>query len=40
MPVWGERFGETIPDSGVGEEIARGKIAVLVEYLRSIQRED
>jgi mono/diheme cytochrome c family protein len=40
MPVWGERFGETIPDSGVGEEIARGKIAVLVEYLRSIQRDE
>jgi mono/diheme cytochrome c family protein len=40
MPVWGERFGEAIPDSGVSEEVTRGKIAVLVEYLKSIQRKD
>jgi mono/diheme cytochrome c family protein len=40
MPVWGERFSEAIPDSGVSEEVARGKIAVLVEYLKSIQRSD
>lgn len=40
MPVWGERLGEAIPDASVGEEITRGKIAVLVEYLRSIQRKD
>jgi mono/diheme cytochrome c family protein len=39
MPVWGERFGDAIPDSGVAEEIARGRIAVLVEYLKSIQRD-
>jgi mono/diheme cytochrome c family protein len=40
MPVWGERFSDTIPESGVGEEISRGKIATLVEYLKSIQRKD
>jgi mono/diheme cytochrome c family protein len=40
MPIWGERFGEAIPDSGVSEEITRGKIAVIVEYLKSIQRRD
>jgi len=40
MPVWGERFGETIPDTSVAEEITRGKIATLVEYLKSIQRKD
>lgn len=40
MPVWGERFGDAIPDSGVAEEVARGRIAVLVEYLKSIQRKD
>jgi mono/diheme cytochrome c family protein len=38
MPVWGRRFSEDVPDAGVGEEIGRGKIASLVEYLRSIQR--
>jgi mono/diheme cytochrome c family protein len=40
MPVWGERFGEIIPETSVAEEITRGKIAVLVEYLKSIQRKD
>jgi mono/diheme cytochrome c family protein len=40
MPVWGERFGEVIPEASVAEEVARGKIAVLVEYLKSIQRRD
>ena len=40
MPVWGERFGEAIPESGVAEEVTRGQIAVLVEYLKSIQRKD
>lgn len=37
MPVWGERFGERIPEAGVSEEITRGRIVVLVEYLKSIQ---
>jgi len=40
MPIWGDRFGEAIPDASVGEEITRGKIATLVEYLKSIQRKD
>ena len=40
MPVWGERFGEMIPESDIAEEITRGKIATLVEYLKSIQRKD
>lgn len=39
MPVWGERFAEEVPDPGLSEEIARGRIAVLVEYLKSIQAE-
>ncbi len=39
MPIWGERFADAIPDSGVAEEISRGRIAVLVEYLKSIQRK-
>jgi len=40
MPVWGERFGEWIPEASLSEEIARGKIATLVEYLKAIQRSD
>jgi mono/diheme cytochrome c family protein len=40
MPVWGERFSEAIPEASVGDEVARGKVAVLVEYLKSIQRKD
>jgi mono/diheme cytochrome c family protein len=38
MPVWGERFGSDIPDAGLGESVARGNIASLVEYLKSIQQ--
>ena len=38
MPVWGERWAERIPEPGVSDEIVRGKIVVLVEYLKSIQR--
>jgi len=37
MPVWGERFGADIPDSGVGESIARGRIATLLEHLKTLQ---
>lgn len=38
MPVWGQRFGADVPDPGVGESIARGHIASLIEYLKSLQR--
>jgi len=38
MPVWGERFGADVPESDVAESIARGNIASLVEYLKSIQQ--
>ena len=38
MPVWGQRFGADVPDPGLGESIARGNIASLVEYLKSIQQ--
>jgi mono/diheme cytochrome c family protein len=39
MPVWGARFGDVIADPGLSEEVTRGTIAVLVEYLVSIQAE-
>ncbi|HXK25374.1 MAG TPA: c-type cytochrome [Myxococcota bacterium] len=37
MPIWGEVFTREIPEADVGESIARGKVLVLVEYLKSIQ---
>jgi hypothetical protein len=40
MPIWGERFGAWIPESSLSEEITRGRIVTLVEYLKSIQRGD
>ena len=40
MPIWGRRFGESVPEPGVGESLARGVIAVLVEYLKAIQTND
>ena len=40
MPIWGQRLGEQIPEAGVSEEVVRGKISVVVEYLETIQRAD
>lgn len=39
MPVWGRIFSAAIPEPGTGDAIARGLIATLVEFLKSIQRE-
>jgi mono/diheme cytochrome c family protein len=39
MPVWGQLFSAPIPEPGAGDEIARGTIATLVEFLKSVQRE-
>jgi len=38
MPIWGERFGEMGGGGSVGEEVVRGNLLILIEYLRSIQR--
>lgn len=40
MPVWGQRFAESIPEAGVGDEVARGRVLTLVDYLKSIQSHD
>jgi mono/diheme cytochrome c family protein len=40
MPVWGERLGEQVPEAGVSEEVVRGQISVVIEYLVSIQRSE
>jgi mono/diheme cytochrome c family protein len=38
MPVWGERFGESVPEAGLSDEVVRGRILILVEYLKAIQQ--
>jgi mono/diheme cytochrome c family protein len=39
MPVWGVVFSSRIHEASTGDEVARGRLLVLVEYLRSIQRD-
>jgi hypothetical protein len=39
MPIWGRHFAQSVPEAGVGDSLARGKIAVLVEYLKAIQAQ-
>ena len=38
MPIWGERFGEMGGSGSVGEEVVRGNLLVLIEYLQTIQQ--
>jgi mono/diheme cytochrome c family protein len=40
MPVWGDRLGEQIPEADISEEVVRGQISVVIEYLESIQRAE
>jgi hypothetical protein len=37
MPIWGRRLAEPIAEGTSGEEVARGRIDLLVEYLETIQ---
>ncbi len=37
MPVWGKRFSEAYGSDSTAEEVTRGKIDVLIQYLKSIQ---
>jgi mono/diheme cytochrome c family protein len=39
MPIWGRRLAEPIAEDAQGDEVARGRIDLLVEYLQSIQVE-
>jgi len=39
MPIWGTCLGDEIPGFATGDEVARGRIASLVEYLKSLQVE-
>ena len=38
MPVWGRAFADEVGGDAVGDEVVRGRLLILVEYLRSIQR--
>jgi len=40
MPVWGEHLAADVPEARLAEEISRGTIASLVEYLKTIQVEE
>jgi mono/diheme cytochrome c family protein len=37
MPIWGHRFAEGLPEGEMTQDLVRGTILTLVEYLRSIQ---
>jgi mono/diheme cytochrome c family protein len=37
MPIWGARLADEIPGFATGDEVARGRIASLIEYLKSLQ---
>ena len=39
MPIWGARLADQVPGMATGDELARGRIASLVEYLKSLQVE-
>lgn len=38
MPVWGERFSEQVGGGSLGEEVVRGNLLILIQYLQSIQQ--
>jgi mono/diheme cytochrome c family protein len=40
MPIWGRRLGEPIAEDTRPDEVVRGEILALVEYLRTLQRAE
>lgn len=38
MPVWGERFSEQVGSGSLGEEVVRGNLLILIQYLQSLQQ--
>ena len=39
MPIWGQRFGATVPSSPAEQASVRGQEVLFVAYLRSIQQK-
>lgn len=37
MPIWGRQLADPIAEDASGEEVARGRIDLLVDYLKAIQ---
>jgi mono/diheme cytochrome c family protein len=37
MPIWGRKLADPIAEDASGEEVARGRIDLLIEYLRTLQ---
>jgi mono/diheme cytochrome c family protein len=38
MPIWGSEFSRSVGGGSTGDEITRGRILALLEYLRTLQR--
>jgi len=38
MPIWGEKLGEPVVEGASHDEIVRGKLLALIEYLKTIQK--
>ncbi len=38
MPVWGERLAAEIPNPDTADQVTRGRISFIVEYLETLQR--
>jgi len=39
MPVWGRWLGEPIAEGTAHDEVARGEVLAILEYLKTLQRE-
>jgi mono/diheme cytochrome c family protein len=39
MPIWGSAFSDESGGGKIGDEISRGRIVALLEYLRTLQRK-
>jgi hypothetical protein len=38
MPIWGRWLGEPIAKGAEADEVARGEIFAILEYLKTLQR--
>ena len=38
MPVWGRDFSARLGEDEIGDQLTRGRVLILVEYLKTIQR--
>ena len=38
MPIWGEKLGDPIAEGTDHDEVVRGKLLALIEYLKTIQK--